>query len=92
MELLYSPYSVWAFFWILSGHAVSRVPDKPMVMSRPGGKPQPECSHPYIRKGYYLGLPDEVYVCVSCGEQRLKSQWENFESRRKPPSMLSEQR
>lgn len=29
-----------------------------------------QCIHPYIRKGYYVGIPRDVYVCVICGEQR----------------------
>lgn len=26
-----------------------------------------KCTHPYVRKGYYLGLKADVYVCVTCG-------------------------
>ena len=43
-----------------------------------------KCDHPYIRKGYYLGLDSEEYVCICCGEQRKPEQWDDFESRRTP--------
>ncbi|WP_164485568.1 hypothetical protein [Pseudomonas sp. R5-89-07] len=43
------------------------------------------CDHPYIRKGYYLGLDPEVYVCVRCGEQRRPERWDDFARRRMPP-------
>lgn len=46
------------------------------------------CNHPYIRKGYYLGLDPDVYVCMGCGEQRKPQQWEDFERRRKQPAGL----
>lgn len=44
--------------------------------------------HPYIRKGYYLGLQTDVFVCVGCGEQLPAERWENFEHRRAPPRGL----
>jgi hypothetical protein len=47
-----------------------------------------DCMHPYIRKGYYLGLQADVFVCISCGEQRPAERWENFELRRAPPRGL----
>lgn len=46
------------------------------------------CAHPYIRKGYYLGIQGDVYVCVKCGEQRPRSGWILFELRRTPPRGL----
>jgi hypothetical protein len=49
------------------------------------------CQHPYIRKGYYLGLPKDIYVCMSCGEQRSAQSWEDFELRRAPPKGLFNQ-
>jgi hypothetical protein len=42
------------------------------------------CAHPFIRKGYYLGLEPDLYVCVACGEKRLPQHWEQFERRRVP--------
>lgn len=45
-----------------------------------------KCNHHYIRKGYYLGLSPDVYVCMCCGEQRNPEQWEDFEARRTPPA------
>lgn len=45
-----------------------------------------KCNHPYIRKGYYLGLSPDVYVCMWCGELRKPEQWKDFESRRTPPA------
>lgn len=47
-----------------------------------------KCIHPYIRKGYYLGIPSDVYACVICGEQRPANRWDEFERRRTPPSGL----
>lgn len=58
------------------------------VLDKVSKKKSPACSHPYIRKGYYLGLPGDDYVCVSCGEQRPAEQWEDFELRRTPPKGL----
>lgn len=49
-------------------------------------RPSSGCSHPYIRKGYYLGLSPGVYVCMYCAEQRKPEQWDNFEHRRRPPT------
>jgi hypothetical protein len=42
------------------------------------------CAHHFIRKGYYLGLEPDLYVCVVCGEKRLPQHWEQFERRRAP--------
>ncbi|MDQ0980276.1 hypothetical protein QFZ45_003454 [Pseudomonas synxantha] len=53
-----------------------------------GGYPSSQCPHPYIRKGYYLGLSPDVYVCMRCGEQRRREHWEAFERRRMPPAGL----
>jgi hypothetical protein len=47
-----------------------------------------DCSHPFIRKGYYLGLPGDDFVCMRCGEQRPAERWEDFEWRRTPPRGL----
>lgn len=46
------------------------------------------CEHPYIRKGYYLGLEPDVYVCMRCGEQREPERWDDFARRRMPPRGL----
>lgn len=53
-----------------------------------GRYPLRQCSHPYIRKGYYLGLSPDVYVCMRCGAQRRPEHWEDFERRRMPPAGL----
>lgn len=53
-----------------------------------GGSTSYACHHSYIRKGYYLGLSPDVYICVSCGEQRKPEHWEDFETRRTPPAGL----
>lgn len=45
-----------------------------------------KCDHPYIRKGYYLGLDPEEYVCMCCEEQLKPEQWEDFASRLTPPA------
>lgn len=54
--------------------------------SESGVKTSKKCDHPYIRKGYYLGLNPEEYVCVYCGEHRMPEQWDDFERRRMPPA------
>jgi len=54
--------------------------------SKSGVKTSKKCDHPYTRKGYYLDLNPEEYVCVYCGEQRRPEQWDNFERRRTPPA------
>ena len=46
------------------------------------------CKHSFIRKGYYLGLGSDVYVCMSCQEVREPDRWEDFERRRRPPAGL----
>ncbi len=48
----------------------------------------PVCAHPYIRKGYYLGVQGDVYICVSCGEARPAENWDKFERRRAFPRGL----
>lgn len=56
-----------------------------------GTRPVGKCLHFYIRKGYYLGLSPDRYVCESCGEEREANRWEDFECRRRPPAgMLNE--
>lgn len=37
--------------------------------------PQPDCEHASVRKGYYLGLDTEDYVCVSCGKSGVGPDW-----------------
>lgn len=38
-----------------------------------------------------MGLSPDIYVCVSCGEEREADRWEDFERRRRPPAgMLNE--
>ncbi|HXR00486.1 MAG TPA: hypothetical protein VN798_08870 [Pseudomonas sp.] len=34
-----------------------------------------DCRHPLVRKGYYLGLDTEEYVCVVCGRSGLGKDW-----------------
>ena len=40
-----------------------------IIMRQPFNVPKEvkDCPHAYIRKAYYLGLPGEDYVCVTCG-------------------------
>lgn len=57
-------------------------------MNHVNQKKSADCPHSYIRKGYYLGLPGDVYVCMKCGEQRPAAQWEEFELRQTPPNGL----
>jgi hypothetical protein len=33
------------------------------------------CAHSKIRKGYYLGLTTEDYVCVVCGKSGSGPEW-----------------
>jgi len=33
------------------------------------------CDHQLVRKAYYLGLPGDGYVCVSCGESGDTPDW-----------------
>lgn len=58
------------------------------MRSKPAINSKLECTHPFIRKGYYLGLQADMYVCIRCGEQRSASEWEKFETRRAPPRGL----
>ena len=50
----------------------------------PSKNASPQCNHPCIRKAYYLGLPGEGYVCVSCYEYREQEEWEDFVNRSEP--------
>lgn len=33
------------------------------------------CSHPIVRKGYYLGLQIDAYVCIDCGKSGTGPDW-----------------
>jgi hypothetical protein len=57
-------------------------------MNHANQKKSAACPHSYIRKGYYLGLPGDICVCMRCGELRPAEQWEEFELRRAPPRGL----
>jgi len=59
-----------------------------MMLSADSKTSTTHCIHPYIRKGYYLGLQANVFVCVTCGERRPAAQWDNFDLRRAPPRGL----
>lgn len=59
-----------------------------MKLSADSKESTTNCTHPYIRKGYYLGLQAGVFVCVTCGEQRPAAHWDKFELRRAPPRGL----
>jgi hypothetical protein len=45
-------------------------------------------THPYIRKGYYLGLHADMFVCITCGEQLPVADWDKYDLRRAPPCGL----
>jgi hypothetical protein len=34
-----------------------------------------DCQHSLVRKGYYLGLNTEEYVCVLCGQSGPGKDW-----------------
>jgi hypothetical protein len=36
---------------------------------------EPSCPHFLVRKGYYLGLDTEDYVCVVCGKGGPTKDW-----------------
>jgi hypothetical protein len=56
-----------------------------MEIKTPTREVNTKCPHPFIRKGYYLGIEADVFICVTCGEQRPAELWEDFELRRTPP-------
>jgi hypothetical protein len=47
------------------------------------GKPKKaaSCPHSLVRKGYYLGLDTEDYVCVVCGKGGPTKDWPSIAGR-----------
>ena len=37
------------------------------------------CAHVRVRKGYYMGLSTEDYVCVECGKSGAGPDWPKLE-------------
>lgn len=44
-------------------------------------KEAPSCPHSLVRKGYYLGLDTEDYVCVVCGKGGPTKDWPSIAAR-----------
>jgi hypothetical protein len=38
-----------------------------------------DCTHPLVRKGYYLGIDTEEWICVNCGKRGETRDWPEHE-------------
>ncbi|MBF8779325.1 hypothetical protein IV505_06195 [Pseudomonas fulva] len=74
---------------VLTRHAAQRLGSVTGRLERLVRQCSRSCSHFYIRKAYYLGLPSDGYLCVACGQLRAQGQWPAFDRRSDPDQPLS---